>query len=387
MSEKLRYIGPVNPDSQRTRTRLARLRRKVPLAMAVVVGVPTLVATLYWGVFVTPRYAAESHFMVQKTDTPRANSLGIVLQNVGMSLGGTESFAVQEYILSRDAAEYLHETMNLEKIYSGPGVDMFSRYPGIWADATDEGRFKAMKRYVAVTYNSGNGITKLRVQAFTPEDAQKINLALLASAEGLVNNLNVRASAASVKDAERLVQEATERRREIQEELTQFRNRERILDPQISAAESAQLIATLQATAAGIRAELSEITSSAPQSPQIPILRGRLNSYETQIAETRAKLAGEAQSLAPKVSAYETLILEREMSDKAMAEATAGLLAAQQDSRRQKLYLDRIVEPSVPEKAIEPHRMRNILIVFLSSLMVYLLGRLLWAGLREHRQE
>lgn len=387
MSDKLRYIGPLNSATPRGRSWMASVSRRVPVGFAVVVGIPTLLAALYWGVIATPRYVAESHFTVHKTDTPRANSLGLVLQNVGMSVGGTESFAVQEYMLSRDSAEFLHRTLNLEKLYSGPGVDVFSKYPGIWADETDEGRFKALQRYVSVTYNSTTGITKLRVQAFKPEDAQKINLALLSSGEELVNRLNQRASENAVKDAQRLLTEATERRTRVQQQLTEFRNRERILDPQITAAESTQLVGTLQATAAGIRAELNEIRRSAPQSPQIPILEGRLASYEAQIAEARNKLVGEAQSLAPKVSAYETLVLEREMSDKAIAEATAGVISAQQDARRQKLYLDRIVEPSQAEKATEPYRLRAILLVFLTSVMIYLLGRLLWAGLREHRQE
>lgn len=387
MSDKLRYIGPLKPVSARGQGRLSSLSRRIPTGLAVVVGIPTLLAAVYWGLIATPRYVAESHFTVHKTDAPRANSLGLVLQNVGVSVGATESFAVQEYILSRDSAEYLHRTLNLEQLYSGPGVDMFSKYPGVWADETDEGRFKALKRYVSVTYNSTSGITKLRVQAFKPDDAQKVNLALLASAEELVNRLNQRASDNAVKDAERLLKEATERRARVQQQLTEFRNRERILDPQITAAESTQLVGTLQATAAGIRAELNEIKRSAPQSPQIPILEGRLASYEAQITEARNKLVGEAQSLAPKVSAYETLVLEREMSDKAIAEATAGVISAQQDARRQKLYLDRIVEPSKAEKATEPQRLRAILLVFLTSVMVYLLGRLLWAGLREHRQE
>lgn len=387
MSDKLQYIGPVGSPSANKSSPIKRITRRIPVAMAVVVGVPTLLAALYWGVFVTPRYVSEAHFTVHKTDAPRANSLGLVLQNVGMTVGGTESFAVQEYMLSRDSAEYLDKTLDMEKLFSGPGVDIFSRYPGVWADDTDEGRFKALKRYVSVTYNATSGITKLRVQAFSPDDARNANLALLTSAEALVNKLNARAAAASVKDAERLLAEATERRARVQQELTAFRNRERILDPQITAAESTQLIGSLQATAAGLRAELNELRRSAPQSPQIPVLEGRLASYEGQIAEARAKLVGEAQSLAPKVSAYETLVLEREMTDKAIAEATAGLMSAQQDARRQKLYLDRIVEPSAAEKPTEPHRLRNILIVFLSSLMVYFLGRLLWVGLREHRQE
>ncbi|MCY1555406.1 polysaccharide export inner-membrane protein, BexC/CtrB/KpsE family [compost metagenome] len=106
-----------------------------------------------------------------------------------------------------------------------------------------------------------------------------------------------------------------------------------------------------------------------------------------QVEQERAKLTGRAGSLAPKIAAYESLALQREVAEKALLQASAALLTAEQDVRRQKLYLDRIVEPNLADRPMEPRRLRAILIVFLSSMALYLLGRLLWAGLREHRQE
>ncbi|MNQ43995.1 hypothetical protein D3C85_577370 [compost metagenome] len=147
------------------------------------------------------------------------------------------------------------------------------------------------------------------------------------------------------------------------------------------------MISGLLGVVAELKAEYAQLQQSAPQSPQIPILRGRIAAYDVQIEQERAKLTGQAGSLAPKLATYETLVLQRELSEKALIQASAALLTAEQDARRQKLYLDRIVEPNLADRPIEPRRMRAILIVFLSSLMLYLLGRLLWAGLREHRQE
>lgn len=387
MTDPLRYVGSLPGKTQPPKSKLARLSKRIPVGMALVVGVPTLLASLYWGLVASPRYVSESHFTVRKTDASRPNNLGLVLQNVGLSAGTSESFAVQDFIASRDAAKKLHQEFNLDDILSRNGADLFSRHPGVFSSKTDEGRYKALQRFVKVTYNGTSGITKLSVQAFTPEDAQKLNLALLSSGEQLVNRLNERAAKDAVTDAEQAVQDVTAKRALVQAQLTEFRNRERFVDPQMTAAESTQLISGLLSTAAGIRAELTEMRRSAPQSPQIPILTGRLSAYEAQIAEARAELVGEAESLVPKLSAYEGLVLQRELADRAVTEASAALITAQQSARRQKLYLDRIVEPNLSDKATQPHRWRAILIVFLSSFVVYVLGRLLWAGLREHRQE
>lgn len=387
MVDQLRYIGPLPGTVKPPKSRLKRICQRIPVGMAVVVGVPTLMAVVYWGVIASPRYVSEAHFTVRKTDDARPNSLGLVLQNVGLSAGTSESFAVQDFMLSRDAAELLHKQFDLDKVFKRDGTDFLSSHPGLLSGANAEGRYKALQRFAKVTYNGTSGITNLSVQAFTPEDAKALNLAMLSAGEKLVNRLNERAERDAVAAAERSVEAATERRTAIQEELTAFRNRERFVDPEITAAESTQLVATLLSSAAVIRAELSEKKRSAPQSPEIPILQGRLDAYDAQITEARAQLVGQAESLVPKLSAYEGLVLQRELADRALMEASASLLTAQQSARRQQLYLDRIVEPNLSDDATQPRRLRSIIIVFLSSMMVYLLGRMLWAGLREHRQE
>lgn len=385
MSGELKYIGPVPGQVAPSTGWRPRLRKLMPLLL--VVALPTAVAALYWGVIATPRYVSESHFIVRKVNESRPNNLGLVLQGVGVTAGASDSFAIQEFMVSRDAAETLDKAFDLERIMSAHGADLFSRYPGVLEKGSAEGRFEALKRFVVVGYNATTGITTLRVQAFSPRDAQAMNRTLLASGEELVNQLNERAAADAIKDAEDAVVQATARRAEVQQQMAAFRNREGFLDPQLVAGESAQVISGLLGVVAELKAEYAQLQQSAPQSPQIPALRGRIAAYDVQIEQERAKLTGRAGSLAPKLAAYETLVLQRELSEKALVQASAALLTAEQDARRQKLYLDRIVEPNLADQPIEPRRLRAVLIVFLSSVMLYLLGRLLWAGLREHRQE
>lgn len=376
------------PDKQRMNPSLwKRARAQISRPVALVVVVPTVIAAVYWGAIATPRYVSEAHFIVRKTDEARPNGLGLMLQGTGLSMGTTDAFAVQEYMVSRPAAAALDKRYGLEKVFSRPGVDYLSRYPRLFTRPSKEDQYRALKRFVTVGYNATSGITTLRVQAFTPQDAQNISRSLLDSGETLINQLNERSAADAVADAQKAVEESMERRVRIQNQLAAFRNQERFIDPQLVATEASQLIANLLSNVAQLRAELAQLRQTAPASPQIPALTGRIAAYEAQIAEERTRLAGRADSLAPKISTYEGLMLQRELADRALTEASATLLSAQQEARRQKLYLDRIVEPNLPDRPTEPQRLRTILIVFLSSLMVFLLGRLMWAGLREHRQE
>jgi BexC/CtrB/KpsE family polysaccharide export inner-membrane protein len=246
---------------------------------------------------------------------------------------------------------------------------------------------KAFERFVTVGYDSTTGISTLRVQAFNARDAKRLNEALLRGGEALVNRLNERAAANAVLEATRARDEAQENVSNAQALLTNFRNRERIVDPARVAAESVQLVGSLMATLAQLEAERAQLASQAPDSPQISSIDARIMAYRQQLEVEREKIAGRSSSIAPQIGAYDQLVLKREIADQELAQATANLVSAQQEARRQKLFLERIVSPALPDSPQEPRRLKAILIVFGSAFLAYAVGWLIWAGIREHRQE
>ena len=64
----------------------------------------------------------------------------------------------------------------------------------------------------------------------------------------------------------------------------------------------------------------------------------------------------------------------------------AGLETARLDARRQQLFLERVVSPNLPDRALEPYGLLTVFIVFISTLVAYVIISLIIAGLREHRQ-
>ncbi|NBB53303.1 chain-length determining protein [Rhizobium sp. CRIBSB] len=357
----------------------------MPWPFLLVVGLPTLLAAIYFLLIASPRYVSEARFLVRQPNQAQPSSLGVALQGAGIAPAQTDAFAVHEYIRSREALAELDQRRDIGAML-GMG-DVFARYPRPWESRTLEGRRKAFQRFVTVGYDSTTGISTLRVEAFRPEDAQALAEGLLQGGEGLVNRLNTRAAADAVAEAMTAKVEAQAALTAAQMRLTAFRNRERFIDPQRAAAESAQLIGQLSATVAGLRAERAQLAAEAPQSPQLPGLDNRIAAYERQIAAERAKVAGEAGSLAPRVSVYEDLVLTRELADRQASEADAALIQARQDARRQRLYLERVVNPGRPDEALEPRRWSSILTVLITMLLIYGIGWLVLAGVREHRQD
>jgi BexC/CtrB/KpsE family polysaccharide export inner-membrane protein len=383
---KLNYIGPIPKLLTFERDRPAWWRR-IPVAALIVIVLPTLLAAIYFLLIASPRYVSETQFIVRQAGQSTPSTIGVALQGIGIAPTQTDAFAVHEYINSRDALRELSRRYDLPAILGPRGADAFSRWPRPWEDRSNEGLYEGFQRFVTVGYDSTTGISTLRVEAFRARDAQALTEALLTGGEQLVNRMNERSAADAVAQAQQAREEARARLAGAQQQLTAFRNREQILDPTLVARESYQLIGGLQAQVAALRAERAQVAAEAPNSPQLPTFDARIRAYEAQIAAERANMAGNSQSLAPMISVYEDLALARELADRELTQATAAVIAAEQEARRQKLYLDRVVAPSLPDEPAEPKRWLAILTVLASSLLVYGIGWLIWAGVREHRQD
>jgi capsular polysaccharide transport system permease protein len=320
----------------------------------VVVALPTLAAGLYYLLIAAPLYVSEARFVVRAKGQQQPAALGSLLSSVGVSVGEgqTDAFEVHEYMVSRDAVADLSRNDALRAVLDRPEGDVLMRFPRPFEGLSFESLFKNYKRFVTVGYDSQTGISTLRVRAFRAADAQTLANALLDGGEVLINRLNDRETADAVAQAQREVLEAEAHGVEAQAMLTDFRNRERLIE-----------------------------------SPQLPVLDKRIAAFGAQLDAERSRTAGEADSLAPKVGEYERLTLERDLTVKTLEGAVANLESARMEARRKQLYLERVVTPSLPDKAEEPKRLRMILTVLIASLVAYGTLSLVIAGLREHRQQ
>lgn len=364
-------------------------RRRLPatqITFALVVVLPTLIAAIYLYFIATPRYVAEARFVVRAADQQVPTGLGAALQGVGFSGGGSDAHSVLEYFESADGLRELEQKVDVRKAYARPGVDVFSRLPKPFSDDSNETFRKQFLQYLTVGYDSQTGMSTLRVQAFTAEDARRIADAMLTGGEALVNRLNDRSATDAVREAERTASEAQYKLTDVQRRLTEFRNREGLIDPGVTAKAGAELIGQLTLNLATLRAERAQLAADAPNSPQLPILDSRIRAFERQINQEQSKIVGAADSLAPQISNYEALMTEREFAERLLAASTSALNTAQLEARRQRLYLDRIVNPIATDKPTEPQKLRSLLAVLATMLVIYAFGWLVWAGVRESRQ-
>jgi capsular polysaccharide transport system permease protein len=352
----------------------------------VVVALPTLLTTIFFLIFAAPRYVSETKFIVRSPEH-NASATTLTLQGVGIPSGQNDSFAVHDYITSRDALKDLEREFQVGAMLGRQEADFLFRYPRIGESRSAEGLYAALQRFVHVGYDASTGISTLRVEAFRPEDAYRLNRALLAGGEQLLNRLNERAASDTIRASQAAYDAAALSLANVQRRLTNLRNQAGFVDPSIAASESSGLIAGLRSSIAQLAAERAQLIQQAPESPALPSLTGRIAALQAQVDAERLKVAGSDNSLAPKVGSYQDLLVEREIADKQLALASNGLISARQESARQQLYLERVVSPNQPDVATLPNRWRAILTVLISTLLLYSVGWLVWAGVREHRQD
>ena len=155
--------------------------------------------------------------------------------------------------------------------------------------------------------------------------------------------------------------------------------------PERQATVQLQQVAKLQDEIIATTTQLAQLKAFTPQNPQIAALQLRANTLRAEMSAETNKVTGGELSLANKAADFQRLALEREFADKQLASAMVSLEQARNEAQRKQVYLERIVAPSLPDKAMEPRRFRGILSTFVLGLIAWGIGSILLAGVREHK--
>lgn len=370
-----------------TAARLSAWRGLVPMlrknwAFYLVVIAPTILAAAYLYLFAANQYASETQYLVkspQAVATPSlmGEMLGAVTQRTS-----EETNSVNAYLASHDALRELQKEVDVVSMFSRPKLDFINRLKN---DPSAEDLLKYYNKRVKIALNANTGITTLEVRAFRPQDSQIIAQALLRLGEVSVNKFSAPAQSDATKQAQAQVQAARQRTIEIGEKLTAFRNTEQALDPKASSEMVMTVLGALESELATTQAERSAAAQYLrPGASKLTELDNKSRALRTQIAEQRSRLTGGAESLSPTVAGYDRLMLDREFAAKDYAAALNALEVARADAAKKHLYLVRVVEPNTAEKSLYPKRPLALISILVSLLVIYGIGWLIIAGIREH---
>lgn len=349
------------------------------------VAAPVVGALLYFGAIASDTYVSEAKFVIRAPSSSDAGSLGMLMRGETGNRTADETNAVNTFMMSRDAVVALARDHGLRELMSREEGDMFARYPNFYSRDNYEQLYKAYQRFVTVDVDSSTGISTLAVRAFRPEDAKNLAEGLLARGETFVNSLRDRASRDELAFTRALVAEARARMAKVSAELADYRNQELTVNPEAESTSALAALTKLATEISQLEAALAQQTAMAPQSPTIAPLREKVRSLRDELDRQRRLLVGDANSMAMKFKGYDLLVLERELAARALIAAVVQMEQARQEGQKQTFYLQRVVEPNLPDYPAGPYRVLGVLATIILSLGLFWMAQTLLRQVMDHR--
>ncbi|WP_374550503.1 hypothetical protein [Sphingobium yanoikuyae] len=362
---------------------VTRLKRLGALFIFCVV-IPVICSALYFGVFASDVFLSESSFVVRSPEKQAPTGIGMLLKSSGIGSATDEIGAVETYVKSRDALQDVNKDSKIKQMFSRNDISAFDRFSSFGFSNSFEDLFKYYKKHVDIENDTATATAKLTVRAYSARDAFTLNERLLEQSEKLVNTLNERARVDLISYAQRQADEAEDRATQASLALSAYRNEQGVVDPEMQAPVQLQMISKLQDELIATKTQLVELRTFTPQNPTIAVLQVRIQELSSEIDAQLGKVAGDRKSLSSVAARYQRLRLESQFADRQLAAALGSLTEAKNDARRKQVYVERIVQPNMPDEALEPRRLRGILATLVLGLIAWGILSFLMAGIREH---
>lgn len=353
------------------------------------VVVPVLLSTIYYFAIASNQYVSESRFAIKAPNQSSAqvSSFANIFQSTGLSGGQEQASQVLDYVRSRSALTVLVAEVDLKEAYSTSSADHLSRYPRPWQQSAFEDLYSYYSSKVQIDRDPETGLVVLRSIAFDPESAARINEKLLQQSEKLVNDLNENARTKAISEAERLVAEAEARVASARRAMAEYRNKAKLVDPLTEASGIVEIANRLISQRASLEAQLTTLQGVTPDHPSIPAIRQQIASLTREIDRQTARMVGGANTISSKLPSYDALLQEQELSTQLLVLAQTTLEQARAEAFKQEYYLERVVNPNIPDLPAYPNALKSVLTIAGATLALYFIIWMFVVGILEHAPE
>jgi capsular polysaccharide transport system permease protein len=390
-------------QEEASRRRRPKAKPWMLISLLACIVLPTLTASVYYIFIASDRFVSEARFAVRSNQTQTADVLGM-FTGLPASTVVSDSYIVTDYVTSRDMVQALERLLPFRQMYSRPGIDFLSRLD---PTVSLEELVKYWDNHVDVFYDSTKNTISVQVQAYAPEDSERIVQAIVDSVRNLVNELSAQARRDAVQFASAELARAELRVRDARDAMLQFRLAHNELDPTQSAVASLGVIAQLEAQRSEASAALAAVSPYlGDDAPSVKMYKSRIQAIEDEINRVQSKVSTPRSDNAPGAAAsgddpgaaapassepmanvvgkYQELLLDQEFAEKAYAAAEASLERARTEADRTQSYLAMFVAPNRAEEAVYPRRLLNIMIVLVLATVLWAVGGLIVMTIRDH---
>jgi capsular polysaccharide transport system permease protein len=370
---------------------MAKFKR--PIAICVLL--PFILFTFYQVILASPRYESQARLIVKEPNgMATLDPAMAIMSGFGVSSGNTDTELVKAFIYSTDMLSYIDQELSISEHFSSTEYDFFSR---LSAQASNEDKLGYFQDRVLVEIDDKSQIVSVFVQAFTPEFSHLVSKIIVARAEWFINEIGHTLA----KEQLRFVQQehalVEKRLKSVKTELLSFQSRHDLLDPQAEGMALQQIAYQLEGQIAVKRTELRTLRSSMSETaPQVLNVAAQLQSMTQQLENERGRLTDQSSSedmLPEEVNLNVSQILAKfsdykinlELALQAYTSSQVSLEKSRIEAYRQLKYLVIVESPTQPQEAKYPEVFYNISLFLAVTLMIFGIGRIVIATVKELR--
>ncbi|MFK7993415.1 MAG: hypothetical protein AB8B87_04710 [Granulosicoccus sp.] len=353
-------------------------------SLLTVVGVPTVLAIVYFGFIASDVYVSEARFAIKSAKSGGvATGLEALVANPIVSTGGKDTMVVADYAKSQDMMLKIQDRVDIRSHFSDSAIDVLSRLPD---DAHLEEMLDYFRKHVQMITDPQSDVVTLKTRAYSPEVAQKIAMLVIELSENLVNDMSGRMEEDALATARAEVTLAEKKVKAASASVAAFRRTSSSLNPAAESSALLGIVSGLETRLIEARALLSEKKAYMREDSAVIVsLKNKISAISRQMSLEKGRLAGESDlEMGGLIETYQPLILEQELAQQQYASALSSLEIARIEAQRKKQYLVTFIQPSFPDDSVEPHRLNRILSVMIFSFLAYMLGGLMWSALKDH---
>jgi len=339
------------------------------------VGIPMLIAIIYYSVFALDRYVSVAQVAVRQTggaDPPNIPGLAVMMGGLNPT-SREETLYLRELILSNDMLKVLQQELQWSDHYAQLRSD-----PLFWLnpDAAQEDILEYYRRVVKPHFDEQTGLLTVEVQAFTPAFSEATLRAILGESERFVNELSHRMAREEMAFA--------------QQELAKARAEYTLLlDAEAAARARAGVISELETQLTKERTTLKGLEAVlAGNTPQVRQQRNRIRALEQQLNVENQRLVTQQQggdTLNVVASRYRNLTIDAAIAEEAYKYAVSAVETARIEASKKLRSLVTVVNPNTPVIALYPERIYNLITLLIGLLLFYGIARFVIATIEDHR--
>ncbi|WP_242612246.1 ABC transporter permease [Advenella incenata] len=353
-----------------------------------IVLIPMIIAVVYYVAFATNRYVSTAEIAVRQTDN--ANPAISNAPGLALLLGATnptsreETLFLRQYILSNDMLQVLQEKLKWKEHYSAIYSD-----PVYWlnSDASQADTLAFYQRVVQVHFDDETGLLEVEVSAFDPEFSQAVLKIILSESERFVNELSHKLTRDQLAFVERELVTARANYEKRKDDLLRFQAKNNLVDAEATITSRSTMISTMEGQLVTEKANLIALMSSLnSDAPQVQQQRRKIAAIEKQLNnETQRLIAQEGGSKLNTVAAkYRDLAIQSTIAEEAYKISLASLENTKIEINKKFRSLAVVVSPNLPDSAVYPERLYNLLIIFMGLLALLGVVRFTIATIEDH---